>query len=132
MMNPDDDKTVAVRRLVRKGWRRFIPIRCSICTLYIWLHPITLKEPTEAPEPRREWIICSYCFKALLDQIHRAALTTPVRLRVAIGLLAAERSPGYTSEHPDFDREFSWFVWAMVLFALFHLVLFVILFAIPR
>jgi hypothetical protein len=133
MMISSEDEAVAVRRMTRRGWQRFKPMRCAICIDFIW-RPIVLKEPVEAPEPRHEWLLCSYCFKALLNQMHRAPLSSPVRLRVAMGLLAAERSPYtyYLAQPNAFQREFSLFVWAMVLFALFHLVIFVILFAIPR
>ena len=133
-MRPGDVDTFATRRPVRKGWSRFKPIRCSICALHIWLHPIALKEPVEAPEPRHEWVLCWYCHKALLTEMRRAALSSPVRLRVAVGLLAAERSPYgyYISQQRTFQREFSWFIWAMVVFTVFHLFIFAILFAVPR
>lgn len=133
MMIPGEDEAVAARRVTRRGWQRFKPMRCAICTDYIW-RPIVLKEPLEAPEPRHEWVLCSYCLKALLIQMRRSPLSSPVRLRVAIGLIAAERSPYayYMSEQRAFQREFNWFVWALVLFTLFHLVIFAILFAIPR
>jgi len=133
-MIPGEDETVATRRMTRRGWQRFKPIRCAICTGYIWLRPIALKEPVEAPEPRHEWVLCSYCHKALLNEMRRSSLSSPVRLRVAIGLVAAERSP-YTYQMPEqqaFQREFTWFVWALVLFTFFHLFIFVILFAVPR
>ena len=133
-MIPGEDETVATGRAVRRGWRRFKPIRCSICAFYVWPRPPALKEPIEAPEPRREWILCSYCYKALLNEMRRSSLSSSVRLRVAIGLVAAERSPYayYMSEQRAFQREFSWIVWALVLFTVFHLIILVILFAIPR
>ncbi|HEU0002594.1 MAG TPA: hypothetical protein VFQ36_16930 [Ktedonobacteraceae bacterium] len=133
-MIPGEDETVAIRLPIRRGWRRFKPLRCSICAFHIWLHPIVLKEPVEAPEPRHEWVLCSYCHKALLNEMRRSSLSSPVRLRVAIGLVAAERSPYayYMSEQRAFQREFSWFVWALALFTLFHLFILVILFAVPR
>jgi hypothetical protein len=134
MMIPGEDEAVVTRRPIRRGWRRFKPIRCSICTVYVWLRPIALKEPVDAPEPRHEWVLCSYCHKALLNEMRRSSLSSPVRLRVAVGLVAAERSPYtyYMAQQKAFQREFSWFVWAMVLFTLFHLFIFVILFAVPR
>ena len=133
-MIPGEDETVVTSRPIRRGWHRFKPIRCSICALYIWVGPLALKEPVEAPEPRHEWVLCSYCHKALLNEMRRSSLSSPVRLRVAIGLIAAERSPYayYMSEQRAFQREFSWIVWALVLFTLFHLIILVILFAIPR
>ncbi len=133
-MIPGKDETVVTRRPIRRGWQRFKPIRCSICTVYIWLRPFALKEPIEAPEPRHEWVLCSYCHKALLNEMRRSSVSSPVRLRIVVGLVAAERSPYtyYMAEQKAFQREFSWFVWAMVLFTIFHLFIFVILLAIPR
>ncbi len=66
--------------------------------------------------------------------MRRAALSSPVRLRVAVGLIAAERSPYayYMSQQRAFQREFNWFVWAMVVFIVFHMGIFVLLFAVPR
>ena len=134
MMTPGNDEAVITGQITRRRWRRFKPIRCSICTGYIWLRPIVLKEPLEAPEPRHEWVLCSYCHKALLNEMRRSSVSSPVRLRIAVGLVAAERSPYtyYMAQQKAFQREFSWFVWAMVLFTLFHVALFVILFAVPR
>jgi hypothetical protein len=134
MMLPGDDATVVTRQTTRRRWRPFKFIRCSICTAYIWSRPIALKEPVEAPEPRYEWVLCSYCHKALLNEMRRSSVSSPVRLRIAVGLVAAERSPYtyYMAQQKAFQREFSWFVWALILFTLFHLVIFVILFAVPR
>lgn len=98
------------------------------------MRPIALKEPVEAPEPRHEWILCSYCHRALLNEMYRASLSSPVRLRVAVGLIASERSPYayYMSQQRAFQREFTWFVWAMVVFIIFHMGIFVLLLAVPR
>ena len=133
-MRPGEVDTVATRRPVRKGWRRFTPVRCSICMFHIWLRPVALKEPLEAPEPRREWVLCSYCHRALLNEMRRSSLSSPVRLRVAVGMVAAERSPYtyYMAQQRAFQREFSWFVWAMVVFIVFHMGIFVLLLAVPR
>ncbi len=70
-------------------------------------------------------------------EMARSSIRSPMRLRIAMGLVAAERSPkAYTStrvsEYQQFQREFSWFVWAMVLFALFHVVILAILWSVPR
>lgn len=101
---------------------------------HIWLRPVALKEPLEAPEPRHEWVLCSYCHKALLNEMRRSALSSSVRLRVAVGLVAAERSPYtyYMAQQRAFQREFSWFVWAMVVLIVFHMGIFVLLLAVPR
>ena len=137
-MLPGNDETDTIRResAQRGHWNR--PFRCSICTHFILFDPISLKEPIDVPEPRHEWVLCKACYEALLVEIHRSVIRSSLRLRIAIGLVAAERSPNAYAvnsqkrEEREFDRQFAWFVWAIVLFGLFHLFIFVILIAVPR
>ena len=137
-MMPENDLTGDIGREIEQKWYWFNPIRCSICTNFIWFHPVALKEPAEAPEPRHEWVLCKPCHEALLVELLRSSIRSPVRLRIAIGLVAAERSPNaYTintpmSEQQDFQREFVWGMRLMIFFAIFHIVIFAILFAIPK
>ena len=137
-MLPGNDVTVATRRETGQKGRWYKPLRCSICTSFIWLHPIALKEPVEAPEPHQEWVLCKPCHEALLVEIHRSSIRSPARLRIAMGLVASERSPKayhvrrHLGEQWEFQREFTWFVWLLVLFGLLHLVIFVILLAVPK
>ena len=94
-----------------------------------------LKEPVGAPEPRQEWVLCKPCQQALLVELRRSSIYSPVRLGIAIGLVAAERSPHVTRplrEQQVFQREFAWVMWLLVLFALLHLVILVILLAVPK
>lgn len=105
---------------------------------FIWLNPIALKEPAGAPEPRQEWVLCKSCHAALLVEMHRSSIRSPARLRIAIGLVAAERSPKayhmstYIREQQEFQREFAWVMRLLILFALLHLVILVILLAVPK
>jgi hypothetical protein len=137
-MLPGNDVTVATRRETGQRGRWYKPLRCSVCTSFIWFHSIALKEPIEAPEPRHEWLICKPCHNALLMEMRRSIIHSPIRLRIAMGLVAAERSPNaYTMntqmrEQREFQRQFAWFVWLMILFFLLHLVIFVILLAVPK
>jgi hypothetical protein len=137
-MLPGNDVPVATGRETGQRGRWFKPIRCSICTSFIWFHPIALKEPIEAPEPRHEWVLCKPCHEALLVEMRRTVIRSPVRLRIAMGLVAAERSPkAYTMsthirEQQEFQRQFAWFVRLLILFFLLHLVIFVILLAVPK
>jgi hypothetical protein len=138
MMTPGNNVTVATRRDREQRGRWYKPIRCSICTSFIWFHPIALKEPVEAPEPRHEWVLCTSCHEALLVEMRRSTIRSPARLRIAMGLVAAERSPkaypmsALHSEQREFQREFTWFVWLLFLFGLLHLVILVILLAVPK
>ncbi len=138
MMTPGNDVTVATRRETGQRGRWYKPIRCSICTSFIWFHPIALKEPVGAPEPRHEWVLCKPCHEALLVEMRRSSILSPARLRIAMGLVAAERLPkAYTMsthmrEQREFQREFAWVMRLLVLFALWHLVILVILLAVPK
>ena len=137
-MLPGNDETDTIRResAQRGHWNR--PFRCSICTHFIFFDPISLKEPIDVPEPRHEWVLCKACYEALLVEIHRSVIRSSLRLRIAIGLVAAERSPNAYAvnsqkrEEQEFDRQFAWFVWAIVLFGLLHVAIFAILIAVPR
>jgi len=134
-MRPGNDVPVATRRATAQRGRWYKPIRCSICTSFIWFHPIALKEPAGAPEPRQEWVLCKPCHEALLLEMRRSSIRSPARLRIAMGLVAAERSPAAYQlstpmrEQQAFQREFAW---VMVLFTLLHLVIFIILLAVPK
>lgn len=135
---PGNDLTDATGREIGQRGYWYKPIRCSICTSLIWFHPIVLKEPVEAPEPRHEWVLCKPCHEALLVEMQRSSIRSSVRLRITMGLVAAERSPNaYTINSPvreqqDFQREFVWGMRLLIFFALFHLVIFAILFAVPK
>ena len=137
-MLPGNDIPIATRQETGRRGRWYKPLRCSICMSFIWLRPIELKEPIGAPEPRQEWLLCKSCHEALLAEMRRSTIRSPSRLRIAIGLVAAERSPkAYTmNTHPgerwEFEREFTWFMRLMIFFGLLHLVIFVILLAVPK
>ena len=99
---------------------------------------ILLKEPVDAPEPRQKWTLCKACHEAILTEMRRSSIRSPIRLRIAVALVAAERSPqsymvdSRTREEREFEREFAWFVWAMVIFGLLHVAIFAVLLALPR
>lgn len=137
-MTPGNDVTVAITRETGQRRRWYKPIRCSICTSYIWFNPIALNEPVGAPEPRQEWVLCKPCHAALLVEMRRSSIRSPARLRIAMGLVAAERSPKvyhmsvYMREQQEFQREFAWVMRLLVLFALLHMVILVILLAVPK
>jgi hypothetical protein len=132
-MTTGQDGAIATRRETGQTGRRYKPLRCSICMKFIWSHPIVLEEPIEVPEPRFEWILCKACHEALLMEMDRSSLRLPVRLRIAMGLVAAERSPkAYSNEQQVFQREFTWVMRLLILFALLHVVIFIILMTVPR
>ena len=126
----DSPSAVATRREELRKARRTASVRCSICTRRTWLNAIHLVEPLGVPEPRQSWTLCERCHTALLVEMERSPILSPLRLRIAMGIVAAERSPYvYAPTHkPLSDR--NWIViiaWLFVIAMLLHLVLIVML-----
>jgi len=96
----------------------------------MWYNFIPLIEPEDVPEPRQEWTLCKRCHQELLVQLRLSPVRTSLRLRIAMGLVAAERSPyAYApTRQPLSDR--SWIIimaWGFGIAMVLHLVLIVML-----
>lgn len=135
MATGNDVTTETGQVIRRKGyWYKFN--RCSVCLRLLWLQLIMLSEPLDAPQPIQQWILCKRCYDALRAELHSSSIHSPLRLRIAMGLVAAERSPAAyntvkqtkTSEQETFQKEFAIFTWLLILFAVIHLVIFAIIF----
>ncbi len=137
-MLPGNDIPVTNRRADAQKKRWYKPVRCSICLNFIWLQPVMLHEPVEAPIPHHSWVLCKRCNDALRVEMNRSELRTSLRLRIAVGLVAAERSPQaypantQASEQQTFQREFAWVMWSLIFFALLHLVILGLILTVPR
>ncbi len=110
--------------------RKRVITRCSICDRRTWHNTTFLIEPEEVPEPRQQWILCQRCHQALLVQMRLSPIRTPLRLRIAIGLVASERSPYVyaPTRKPLSDR--SWIIimaWGFGIAMVLHLILIVML-----
>jgi len=95
-----------------------------------WFNGTHLMEPVGVPEPRQSWTLCKRCHQSLLLEMHRSPVRSPLRLRIAMGIVAAERSPYvYAPTHkPLSDR--TWILvmaWGFAIAMLLHLVLIVML-----
>ena len=126
----DGDPTASLQSNQPVRPRKRSVVRCSICESRLWHSFIPLKEPDGVPPPRQEWTLCKRCHKELLAQLRLSPVRNPLRLRIAIGLVAAERSP-YTyapSRKPLSDR--TWIMimaWGFGIAMLLHLILIVML-----
>jgi len=104
---------------------------CSICTRRIWFDPISVQEPEGVPAPRLSWVLCKECHGVLITEFRRSPVRSPLRLRIAMGLIAAERSPhAYPTSMSERVSDHRWIVFialgtfiAMIL----HLVLIVMI-----
>src|SRR5215831_12134851 len=79
-------------------------IRCAICdrrssgSLYRVMESIPLDD-----EPR-SWLLCVDCADAVRQEVERADLRTPLRVRIAVGIVALQRRP----RHYHFWNEEFW------------------------
>ena len=106
------------------------PERCSICSGRLKSGSVPLMEPEGVPEPRRSWILCNDCYQSLLIEMRRSPVRTPLRLRIAMGIVASERWPESYSSYRSIlnDRKWILFIaWGFVVAMIFHLVLIVMI-----
>jgi hypothetical protein len=80
--------------------------RCAICkrrpaaTLLHAATPVLhlgADEFLETPLSGRAWMVCKQCARAVQQEMARAGLRSPLRLYIAIAIVASERSP---AAHP--------------------------------
>lgn len=72
--------------------------RCAICNRrahdsMVALHERLDLQRLDIPGPRQTWLLCGGCAAAVAREVERSALRTPLRMRIAVGMVAAERRP---------------------------------------
>ena len=104
---------------------------CSVCTRRVWFDPIYVQEPEGVPVPRACWLLCKECHGVLVTEFRRSPVRSPLRLRIAMGLIAAERSPhAYptrTGEHISDHRWIIFIALGTFITMLLHLALIVVI-----
>ena len=114
----------------RRPRRRVMP-RCSVCTSRIFLHPVKIGEPEGVPEPRLYWTLCRPCYNALLQEMRRSPVRSPLRLRIAMGMVASERWPqAYPTRVRHFISDRKWILFIAIGFIvamIIHLALIVMI-----
>src|ERR1700738_1880332 len=92
-------------------------VHCSVCTNRIWFDSIRMVEPEGVPEPRLSWILCKPCHTALRAELDRSPVRSPLRLRISMGLVAAERCPhAYTTRVREYVNDRRWIIFMAVAF----------------
>lgn len=69
------------------------PLRCDICQCRLGSTISYLEETGDVPDPRQSWALCTECSDAVHEQMERAPVRSPVRLRIAVGVVSTERTP---------------------------------------
>ncbi len=96
--------------------------RCDLCNRRFAGPRFYYQEAVEAPEPRLSWTVCDACSAAVGDELARLKSGSPLRLRVALGVVAGARgapaeelTAAAESEEHTFTRIVLWTVWAAFL-----------------
>lgn len=117
MHGSESGSVVAVRRESPRSLKRRTALRCSVCTGRIWFDPVHLMEPEDVTEQRLSWTLCKPCYRALLVEMRRSPIRTPLRLRIAMGMVASERWPqAYPTKIRTSLSDYKWFAFIAVGF----------------
>lgn len=104
------------------------PTRCAICRRRLGRSIHFLEETGDVPQPRQSWALCDRCNSAVREQLRLSPVRGNLRLRVAIGLVATERTPSARRARFGQLSDQHWeslLFWAFLLFMLGHLALIV-------
>jgi hypothetical protein len=104
------------------------PLRCSICSRRLRGSIYFVEETGDVPEPRGSWTLCHDCNAAVHEQMEASPVRSPLRLRIAVGIVATDRTPA--SRRARFgqlsDRSWMWlFFWLFFITMLVHLAIIV-------
>jgi hypothetical protein len=98
-----------------------------VCDSHVWFAPVYLTEVPDAPEPHKAWILCRSCYEAVQEEMRRSPVTTPLRTRIAVGLVASERWPmAYPTRIKSYIYDRRWIVFiasGCIIAMLLHLLL---------
>jgi hypothetical protein len=111
------------------------PTRCSICQRRLGRSIHFLEETGDVPEPQLSWALCDACNTAVREQMAQSPLRSPLRLRVAVALVATERTPQARRARIGQMSDQHWeslLFWAFLLFMLGHLAIIVFVASIAR
>lgn len=100
------------------------PLRCDICRRRLGSTISYLEETGDVPEPRRSWVLCQECNAAVREQIESAPVRSPLRLRVAVGIVSTERTPAARRARLGQMSDTAWmkvFFWLFLITMLVHL-----------
>ena len=112
-----------------RNLKKRVAAHCSICTRYIWFNPVHMLEPQGVPEPRLSWTLCKQCNEAVTVEMQNSPVRSPLRLRIAMGMVASERWPlAYSTRMREYISDRRWIVFLAVGFMtamIVHLILIV-------
>lgn len=76
-------------------------LHCAICEHRLGKTFRRLDEGAYVPDSGQSWALCAKCYQAVQRQIAAAPVRSPLRVRVAVGIVASERTPAARQAHWD-------------------------------
>lgn len=101
---------------------------CAICEKRLGNELYWLEETGDVSGPRQSWVLCKTCKDAVREQMARAPVRTPLKLRVAVGIVATERTPAARRANVGQLSDHNWerlLFWTFLLAMIAHLILIV-------
>jgi hypothetical protein len=109
-------------------------IRCAICDRRSSGPLYRVMESDPPDDEPRSWLLCADCAAAVRQEVERADLRTPLRVRIAVGIAALQRRPRphYHFWNEQFWEEaddaaqtkvVEWFIFGLVIFKTLFIVL---------
>ncbi len=80
-------------------------IRCAICHQRSSGPVYRVVENVPSDDEPRSWMLCADCAAAVRQEVERADLRTPLRVRIAVGIVSLQRRP---RPHYHFWNEQFW------------------------
>src|SRR5262245_38043083 len=99
-------------------------LTCSICGHRLGRDIHFVEETGDVSGPKQSWVPCAACDVAVHSQMDHSPVRTPVRVRVAVGLVAAERTPAARRANFGQMSDEGWaklFLWLFPITMLVHL-----------
>jgi hypothetical protein len=110
--------------------RATVPRRCAICNRRLGRWMFFVEETGDVPEPRGSWVLCTECNEAVHLQMELSPVQSPLKVRVAVGIVASERTPEARRAHFGQLTDESWikvFLWLLPITMLIHLAIIVLI-----
>lgn len=83
-------------------------LRCGICERRLRGTICYIEETGAVADAPQSWLLCADCNEAVREQIDQSPVQSPLRIRVAVGLVATERTPAARRAHFGQLTDITW------------------------